>query len=170
MKQITLRPITLILIVLLVAGVTGIALLLPAAMESRRVLDIELSATPTPTADVRSMLLVTPDPNNTPAPTPLLLRPGVKGDEVARLQQRLKELGYYTGDVDGAYGPGTSEAVLLFQSQHGLSADGIAGEKTREQLYAADAQTFLPTLRPASQPLCLKRATPTTVCAKCSSA
>ncbi len=99
---------TIVLCVALAGAIAAIALLLPNTLEQKRVLDIESAATPTPTADVRSMLLVTVDSNNTPEPTPMLLKAGVKGDEVTRLQQRLKELGFYTGEVDGQYGPGTA--------------------------------------------------------------
>ena len=151
------HPVTLILWLVLLAGIAGIAIIAPAAKDARERLGIELAATPTPTADVRSILMVTIDPNNTPAPTPVLLKPGVKGDEVTKLQQRLKELGYYTGDVDGAFGPGTQEAVIRFQTQHGLAADGIAGEGTRSALYSASAQTFLPTPTPTAAASLLKK-------------
>ena len=109
-----IKPITLVLCAMLAGGAVAVALLLPGTLDSRRTLEIERAATPTPTADVRSMLMVTLDPANTPAPTPMLLKTGVKGDEVTRLQQRLKELGYYNGEVDGQYGPGTAEAVRVF--------------------------------------------------------
>ena len=39
-------------------------------------------------------------------------------------------MGYYTGSVTGNFGPLTKEAVYSFQKANGLSADGIAGEKT----------------------------------------
>lgn len=132
----------------LVAGVAAIAYIAPKTFSAKRTLEIESAATPTPTADVRSMLIVTIDPNSTPAPTAVLLKPGVKGDEVTRLQEHLKTLGYYSGEVDGQYGPATQEAVLRFQEQHGLDADGIAGEATRSLLYSQNAQTYVPTPTP----------------------
>lgn len=144
-----IRPVTLVLCVVLLAGIVAIALIAPGTMEAKEKLAIELAATPTPTADVRSMLQVTIDPNNTPTPTPLLLKLGAQNDEVRRMQQRLKELGFYTGEVDGQFGPGTQEAVILFQTQHGLTPDGIAGEGTRTRLYSQSAQTFIPTPSPA---------------------
>ena len=55
---------------------------------------------------------------------------GASGDEVTRLQQRLKDLGYLNGKVDGKYGGGT---------KHGLKTDGVAGETTLAKLYADDA-------------------------------
>ena len=125
--------------------------------QARRTLEIELAATPTPTADVRSMYMITPDPNMTPEPTVFLMKLGVKGDEVRRLQERLRDLGYYSGEVDGQYGPGTQEAVIRFQEQHGLTADGIAGESTRSYLYMQSAQTFIPTPAPTPTPGLLKK-------------
>ncbi len=151
------RLTTLLFSALLLIAAAAIAILMPRTLESRRVLETERAATPTPTADVRSMLLVTIDPNNTPSPTPLVLKSGVKGDAVTRLQQRLRELGYYTGDVDGQYGPGTAEAVRLFQAQHGLDADGVAGEATLGLVYAEAAQTYIPTPTPKPEASLLKK-------------
>lgn len=37
---------------------------------------------------------------------------------------------YYKGDIDGISGSGTKRGITLFQSNHGLSADGIWGENT----------------------------------------
>lgn len=61
-----------------------------------------------------------------------LLQYGVKGSEAVRkLQQNLKALGYYkTGSITGNYGSLTKEAVMQFQRDNGLTADGIAGSKT----------------------------------------
>ena len=59
-----------------------------------------------------------------------LLKQGTKSEAVRTLQQNLKTLGYYTGSVTGNFGPLTKEAVYSFQKANGLSADGIAGEKT----------------------------------------
>lgn len=55
---------------------------------------------------------------------------GSRGDEVRRIQKKLKELGYYTGSVDGIYGTSTKKAVTAFQKNCGITADGIAGAKT----------------------------------------
>ena len=75
----------------------------------------------------------------TPTATPKddgVLRSGAKGDKVSQLQKALKDLGYYTGTVDGEYGTGTANAVKAFQDVNGLKADGVAGEKTLEQVYS----------------------------------
>lgn len=55
---------------------------------------------------------------------------GSRGERVALIQQRLKEWGYYTGDVDGVFGRGTYNAVVRFQRQNGLSVDGQVGKRT----------------------------------------
>lgn len=70
-----------------------------------------------------------------------LLKLGMSGDKVIRLQTRLKELGYLKAKVTGYYGEQTVMAVRMFQKQVGLSPDGVAGEKTQELLFAQDAPT-----------------------------
>lgn len=55
---------------------------------------------------------------------------GSQGDEVKRIQKKLKSLGYYNGTIDGVYGTGTYKAVKSFQKNCGITADGIAGPKT----------------------------------------
>ena len=58
------------------------------------------------------------------------LTQGSRGERVAILQQRLKDWGYYTGDVDGVFGRGTYNAVVRFQRQNNLTVDGRVGRKT----------------------------------------
>lgn len=55
---------------------------------------------------------------------------GSRGTTVRQIQTRLKNWGYYKGNVDGIYGYKTVQAVKYFQSKHGLKADGIAGSRT----------------------------------------
>ncbi len=55
---------------------------------------------------------------------------GSRGEEVRRVQKKLKELGYYKGSVDGIFGTNTRNAVKAFQKNCGITADGIAGPKT----------------------------------------
>ena len=47
-----------------------------------------------------------------------------------QVQTKLKNWGYYKGNVDGIYGPKTKEAVKYFQRKNGLTVDGIVGKKT----------------------------------------
>lgn len=69
-----------------------------------------------------------------------LSRYGSTGGEVTQIQQALKDLGYYTGNVDGIYGTGTKNAVTSFQRDRGLQVDGIAGENTLSALGLAPGQ------------------------------
>ncbi len=55
---------------------------------------------------------------------------GSRGEEVKKIQTKLKNWGYYSGSVDGVYGWQTESAVRSFQKKNGLTADGIAGTKT----------------------------------------
>ena len=52
---------------------------------------------------------------------------GSSGDEIRKIQQKLSDLGYYKGRVDGIYGTNTQSAVKSFQRNVGLTADGIVG-------------------------------------------
>ena len=49
-----------------------------------------------------------------------VLRPGMSGPAVIRLQQRLAALEYYPGTVDGQFGTDTLESVWAFQAVQGL--------------------------------------------------
>lgn len=49
------------------------------------------------------------------------------GDDVLALQQRLNDLGFDAGRVDGVFGPDTDHAVREFQRNVGASADGTCG-------------------------------------------
>ncbi len=50
------------------------------------------------------------------------------------IQQKLKNLGYYNGAVDGVLGSASVAAIKKFQKDNGLTADGIVGAKTAQKL------------------------------------
>ena len=58
--------------------------------------------------------------------------PGDRGQAVLVLQRSLKDLGYYSGLLDGVYEDGfiLAQSVRRFQADHGLPADGIVGPAT----------------------------------------
>lgn len=58
----------------------------------------------------------------------------LSANENKAVQQKLKELGFYKGSVDGVYGSGTKNAVIAFQKSRGLTADGIVGARTAKAL------------------------------------
>lgn len=63
-----------------------------------------------------------------------LSKQGSRGDEVTAIQMKLRESGYYSGKIDGIFGSGTKNALISFQKDNGLTADGIAGTKTLQAL------------------------------------
>lgn len=64
-----------------------------------------------------------------------ILRIGSKEkDNIKTLQMRLKALAYYTGKVDGSFGPVTKAAVIAYQKSKKLVRDGVAGPITLRSL------------------------------------
>ena len=59
-----------------------------------------------------------------------LYKKGSSGAAVSEIQTRLKNWGYYDGEVDGVYGSQTEKAVRYFQRKNGLSVDGQVGDRT----------------------------------------
>lgn len=53
------------------------------------------------------------------------------------IQTQLKDVGCYTGAVDGIIGPATDAAILAFQEAEGLEPDGEFGPETQTALHAA---------------------------------
>lgn len=63
------------------------------------------------------------------------LKRGAKNVDVGIVQYKLKMLGYDVGNADMVYGGNTELSVRKFQSNNGLSADGVVGEKTWNKLF-----------------------------------
>jgi peptidoglycan hydrolase-like protein with peptidoglycan-binding domain len=59
-----------------------------------------------------------------------VLKNGMRGDAVTKLQKDLKTLGYFSVDVTGYYGDLTESAVKKLQKAYKYSQDGIAGKAT----------------------------------------
>lgn len=62
------------------------------------------------------------------------LKVGSSGSAVRVLQTKLTEMGYDTKGTDGIFGNNTKNAVIQFQKAYGLTADGIVGNATRNQI------------------------------------
>lgn len=73
---------------------------------------------------------------------PGAMRIGDSNSDVKKLQQALKILGYYTGKLDGDYGDGTTKAVMEYQGDHDLLADGVAGKETVKSIFGQLRQNF----------------------------
>ena len=93
----------------------------------------------------------TPTPTKAPTQVPVYtthdytrLDQGAEGEEVLRLQNRLKELGYLTGNADGKFGANTKTAVKRFQKALGLSQTGVATVSLQEKLFMSTAPVYVP--------------------------
>jgi hypothetical protein len=62
-----------------------------------------------------------------------LRQPRMQGPDVRALQEMLVNNGFVIV-VDGIFGPGTRDALALYQGRNGLTQDGIAGPSTRASL------------------------------------
>ncbi len=128
-----------------VAGIASAAVLVGGA-------DPDVSVVTPPQVQATPTLVEVPDPvptQATVAPTPAATATPTpaptatpEGDIVA-VQERLTELGYYVGPIDGEAGPGTASAVQAFQKVNRLIADGVIGPNT----IAAMADPVVPALR-----------------------
>lgn len=122
--------------------------LLPAAIASESSTSQDPIPTPSPSSEE-----TTPDPPSTnsprpatrpsPAPSPdastttdssyvelPILRIGMRGPAIVRLQERLRVAGVFEGVVDGIFGTETEAAVKAFQRNYQLEPDGIVGPAT----------------------------------------
>ena len=64
-----------------------------------------------------------------------VLKYGMEGYDVKLLQYALNRAGADAGNADGIFGRRTAKALLQFQRDQGLAADGIAGKLTWAALY-----------------------------------
>ena len=62
--------------------------------------------------------------------------------ENKQIQQKLKNLGYYTGKIDGIIGPLSLKAIKNFQRDYGLKVDGIVGPKTLKALGLSSTSSY----------------------------
>ena len=122
----------------IIAGIAGLAILLGGlifmltqVIPMSADVQLEMSLTPTP---------LPPAPDTIRADSRPEIAEGDWGLEVEDMQRRLLELGYFTGSVDGQFGPGTRDAVVAFQRNNGLEADGLAGTETLNVLYSQNAK------------------------------
>jgi hypothetical protein len=62
------------------------------------------------------------------------LTKGDRGHDVEGLQRGLKARGLYRGPIDGVFGDVTKDAVMGFQRQQGIVADGAVGPQTAKAM------------------------------------
>ena len=90
-------------------------------------------------ADETTILIERPEP-----PREIVGDPTVKG-----VQQTLKELNFYAGEVDGLFGPNTRVAIEAYQAKMGLAVTGTVDESLLDQLGTG---SVTPTVLPSPAP------------------
>ena len=85
----------------------------------------------------------------------MFLTRGSQGSLVKTLQEKLNQLGYNVGSVDGVFGPRTEIAVRKFQADKGLDMDGVVGNQTWQALFGTSVPDLIPVLNePPPEHLC----------------
>ena len=85
---------------------------------------------------------------------------GDKGDHVVKLQEALRDFGYYSGKISGKYDTATEKAVKMFQKNHGLEVNGTATQAFQRFLYSSNQDGLTspsaspsPTPKPTEDPV-----------------
>ena len=87
--------------------------------------------------DQEDMEQIVPDKSDDTTDYTRILKKGMRGNDVAMLQMRLKAANYLFGKADGIFGDQTEAAVKKLQKDYNLTkVDGIVGEKTWEVVYS----------------------------------
>jgi len=86
----------------------------------------------------------------------MLLIKNNQGQLVKKLQQKLSELGYNVGPIDGVFGPRTESAVIKFQTDKGLDIDGVVGPQMWKELFEEPVPEKPGLENPPSQDRCFE--------------
>ncbi|HEV2780464.1 MAG TPA: peptidoglycan-binding domain-containing protein [Actinophytocola sp.] len=70
-----------------------------------------------------------------------VLQRGASGPEVVELQKNLRQLNFYSGALDGDFGPGTEAALVAYREWRGFDS-GVDADENLVATLAADAQTY----------------------------
>jgi putative peptidoglycan binding protein len=70
-----------------------------------------------------------------------VLQRGSRGPEVVELQEHLQLLTFYSGAIDGDFGPGTEAALVAYREWRGFEY-GLDADENLITTLAADAQTY----------------------------
>jgi peptidoglycan hydrolase-like protein with peptidoglycan-binding domain len=72
--------------------------------------------------------------SNTLTAGPALLKQGATGAKVRDLQARLKQIGWWSGDISDSYGSSTAAAVKSFQGKRLIPVTGEVDQRTLDKL------------------------------------
>ncbi|MEE4184333.1 MAG: peptidoglycan-binding domain-containing protein [Gammaproteobacteria bacterium] len=103
----------------------------PAEPAAAEVVEVPPAPAPAPEPVVETVA----EPPGEMADIPPPPAPTWKRDDVLWIQQRLLDLGYYDGAVDGAVGPGTRKAIREYQKDQDVTADGQPSSALREFMW-----------------------------------
>ena len=79
------------------------------------------------------------------------LKKGASGEKVKRAQAALQALGFWGGKIDGNFSRAFEEAVVAFQMDWGLTANGVI-DRDAFELITADLPETLPSATPDPKP------------------
>jgi peptidoglycan hydrolase-like protein with peptidoglycan-binding domain len=133
----------------LATGAAGFALPMPAAQAAAA----QAAAAPASVTVAPASVSLTAV---TTAAQPKLTK-GARGAAVKRLQQRLSDLHYDTGSIDGVFGDDTVHGVYAFQKVQGLGVDGVVGPATWAKLSKPRVPTVKHKLSAAAVEVSLSR-------------
>ena len=63
---------------------------------------------------------------------------GEKGEAVSDIQEKLQELGYYTGAISAKFDTETQKAFKRFEKENNLKNDGVASREDQIVLYSTE--------------------------------
>ena len=86
----------------------------------------------------------------------MMLQKNSQGQLVKKLQQKLSEMGYNIGPIDGIFGPKTEAAVIKYQIDKTLHADGVVGDQTWNSLFKEPIPKIQSLDNPTSQDRCFE--------------
>lgn len=119
--------------------------------------DVNETAAPTPTPQFENFL-VSDDENVVEPVMPdeavaftKKLQYGDSGKQVKKLQQRLTDLGYYTGPISGSFQGNTRNAVKTVQTQNAMTVNGVVDEGTWNLIFN-DVTIVMPDATPKPTP------------------
>ncbi len=118
------------------------------------------SAVPTTTTSAAPTRTTSPPLPTTTTPKPTatyrtILQPGDRGPKVRELQARLRQIGWFDGDVTDFYGSRTTTSVRGFQAKRGFPVTGLVDERTWNRLLSMTrkpTQDELDNVKPAPSP------------------
>jgi hypothetical protein len=114
------------------------------------------TSTPTPTAEATKQPENKPTKTQKPAATHkkkqlvagrAIMARGSQGERVRGLQARLRQIGWYSGNVTGFYGSVTTTAVRGFQAKRAIPVTGEVDQRTLDRLVAMTHQPTANELR-----------------------